>query len=265
MSWFRWRRGPQQEKKHVWAETEERILSLFHTLSFSFVWRMSTTGSSAYHCVAHLPNNKTMFMLSTPPTTTFFATPRVLPFLSSKLSSSSSSSTASSSPCCSSITPKVKSKDNNNCYLVSAKHSPANMSASVSSRTFLNARNEQGSLLSLSSLFFFFCYLRTSLLSYLCREPLQFLRFFLFLREFAHWGLARFVFLFLFLLCLFIRRMEMNQESVSLDAFLRRLRGFFHLYYFCLFIIVFGFLSRDWSFCFGWCWLLEINTVKLVA
>ncbi|KAG5067751.1 hypothetical protein JHK85_000128 [Glycine max] len=104
---------------------------------------MSTTGSSAYHCVAHLPNNKTMFMLSTPPTTTFFATPRVLPFLSSKLSSSSSSSTASSSPCCSSITPKVKSKDNNNCYLVSAKHSPANMSASVSSRTFLNARNEQ--------------------------------------------------------------------------------------------------------------------------
>lgn len=116
---------------------------------------MSRTGSSAYYWVADatppLRNSKTtMFMLSTPPTTTFFVTPTPrVPFLSSSKPSSVSllrSSTASYSPCCSSsssITPKVKSNDNNNCYLVSAKHSPANMSASVSSRTFLNARNEQ--------------------------------------------------------------------------------------------------------------------------
>ena len=142
-----------------------------HTLSpFSLgfdLWTMSRTGSSAYYWVADatppLRNSKTtMFMLSTPPTTTFFVTPTPrVPFLSSSKPSSVSllrSSTASYSPCCSSsssITPKVKSNDNNNCYLVSAKHSPANTSASVSSRTFLNAKNEQGSLhfsLSLSSL-----------------------------------------------------------------------------------------------------------------
>ncbi|RDX87035.1 Glycerol-3-phosphate acyltransferase, chloroplastic, partial [Mucuna pruriens] len=108
---------------------------------------MSTTGSPAY-CVANanpplrLMNN-TMFILSTPPTT-FFAmpTPRV-PFLSSKPSSSSSISLRSAispSPSCSSTTPKVKFNDN---CLVSAKYSSANMSSSVSSRTFLNALNEQ--------------------------------------------------------------------------------------------------------------------------
>ncbi|TKY70062.1 Glycerol-3-phosphate acyltransferase [Spatholobus suberectus] len=107
---------------------------------------MSTTRSPPGYCAAHaIPSlrltNKNMFILSTPPTT-FFATPTPrVPFLSSQPSSSVSLRSASTpSPSCSSITPKVESKDN---YLVSAKHSPANMSASVSSRTFLNAQNEQ--------------------------------------------------------------------------------------------------------------------------
>ncbi|KOM45511.1 hypothetical protein LR48_Vigan06g081700 [Vigna angularis] len=113
---------------------------------------MSMTGSSAY-CVAHaFPpffrlSNKTMFLLSTPPTT-FLPTPTTprVPLLSSTASSSSTSSSSSSSislrsstapsPSCSSVTPKDNS-------LVSAKHSHPNMSASVSSRTFLNARSEQ--------------------------------------------------------------------------------------------------------------------------
>ncbi|XP_014521075.1 glycerol-3-phosphate acyltransferase, chloroplastic [Vigna radiata var. radiata] len=113
---------------------------------------MSMTGSSAY-CVAHaFPpffrlSNKTMFLLSTPPTT-FLPTPTTprVPLLSSTASSSSTSSSSSSSislrsstapsPSCSSVTPKDSS-------LVSAKHSHTNMSASVSSRTFLNARSEQ--------------------------------------------------------------------------------------------------------------------------
>lgn len=104
------------------------------------------TGSFAYS-VAHAISspclqNKTMFILSSPPTT-FFPVPRV-PFShsSSKPSSSSSISLRSattpslsaSCSCSCSLTFKVKAKEN----VVSA-----NMAASVSSRTFLNARNEQ--------------------------------------------------------------------------------------------------------------------------
>ncbi|KAK7307334.1 hypothetical protein VNO77_40296 [Canavalia gladiata] len=106
---------------------------------------MNMTGSPAY-CAAHANpplcfTNKTMFILSTPPSLTTTFLPRV-PFTSSKPSSTSislRSAAAPSTPSCS-LTPKVKSKDN---YLISAKHSPPNMAASVSSRTFLNAQNEQ--------------------------------------------------------------------------------------------------------------------------
>ncbi|ESW30242.1 hypothetical protein PHAVU_002G136600 [Phaseolus vulgaris] len=107
---------------------------------------MSMTGSSAYYVAHAIPpflrlSNKTMLLLSTPPTTFFptSTTPRVTLLSSTSSSSSSSISLRSStapSPSCSSVTPK------DNC-LASAKHSPPNMSASVSSRTFLNAQSEQ--------------------------------------------------------------------------------------------------------------------------
>ncbi|XP_027359720.1 glycerol-3-phosphate acyltransferase, chloroplastic isoform X2 [Abrus precatorius] len=103
---------------------------------------MRMTASSAY-CVAHANppfrlRTKTMFILSTPPSppTTFFSTP------SARVSFFSSKHSSSASPSCS-LTPKVKSKDSNCNYLLSAKHSPPNMASSVSSRTFLNAQNEQ--------------------------------------------------------------------------------------------------------------------------
>ncbi|XP_020216491.2 glycerol-3-phosphate acyltransferase, chloroplastic [Cajanus cajan] len=96
--------------------------------------RKSATGSPGY-CAAHaislgLTNKKSMFILSTAPSTS-----TLLPLLSSIPSSLSLRSSAAAASC-SSVAPK----DNR---LFSAHHSPPAMSASVSSRTFLNARNEQ--------------------------------------------------------------------------------------------------------------------------
>lgn len=122
------------------------------------------TGSFSYSAAhANYPcfrlKNKTMLILSTPPSppTTLFAVPRVPFSLSSKPSSHSSSSVylprsatapslsaATVAPCSCSLAFKIKARDS----VVSA-----NMAASVSSRTFLNAQTEQGSfLLPLSSL-----------------------------------------------------------------------------------------------------------------
>nr|QNN94188.1 glycerol-3-phosphate acyltransferase [Ammopiptanthus nanus] len=105
------------------------------------------TGSHAFSSSLSLTNrNKTMFILSTPPT--FFADP-TLRVSSSKPSSSSSIYMRSAIPpspvaaasCSSSslFSLKVKARDN----LASPKDFPAKMAATVSSRTFLNAQNEQ--------------------------------------------------------------------------------------------------------------------------
>ncbi|KAK7309651.1 hypothetical protein RJT34_06553 [Clitoria ternatea] len=126
--------GSLKDEKHVYPPIPILILNT-DPISLSLVrsLRMSMTGSRA-QCVAHANphhqrlTNKTMFILSTTPTT-FFPT----------LSPTSRVSFRSPSPSCS-LTPKLKSKDT---YLVSAKHSSPNMAPSVSSRTFLDAQNEQ--------------------------------------------------------------------------------------------------------------------------
>ena len=162
--------------------------SLFFSFSFGFdLWRMSMTGSSAYYVAHAIPpflrlSNKTMLLLSTPPTTFFptSTTPRVTLLSSTSSSSSSSISLRSStapSPSCSSVTPK------DNC-LASAKHSPPNMSASVSSRTFLNAQSEQGSLTSPLSFFFLSSHSASSLYVYR-----QLLRCFFCVCLFSSWSL----------------------------------------------------------------------------
>jgi hypothetical protein len=85
-----------------------------------------------------------MFISSTPfssPSTAFFSPPKPLLRSTFYLRSSTSSSSSVTSTSYSNLAFNIKPKDNKT-TLVSA-----NMTSSVSSRTFLNAQNEQGNQL----------------------------------------------------------------------------------------------------------------------
>ncbi|CAJ2647151.1 unnamed protein product [Trifolium pratense] len=100
---------------------------------------------ASHNYYRHTNNKKTMFITSTPfssPSTAFFSPPKPSkPLLRSTLYLRSSTSTSSSSSVTSTsysnLAFNIKSRDNKNTVV------SANMTSSVSSRTFLNAQNEQ--------------------------------------------------------------------------------------------------------------------------